>query len=215
MLGRALCGFYLIAIATPPQPGLDVSGTVGTGSYQGGGCDTPKTSYRETTFAARVRYRDPETGGTAAVEASMGAGTPTSGPGGPDRTWSVAARGGGHFAYGGFELGVAGVRLGQSLDGGQRSTALPSGVVWLGIPEVHAFGSFAADRIAVGTPDLTVGLGHSSRYLDLHAGVGLQGYSLDAELRLFKHVAPMLSFRSRTPDEWNFAAGVAFHFDEL
>ena len=215
MVRRALCGFYVIAIAAPPQPGLEVGGMAGIGAYQGGGCDTPKTAYRETTFAANVRYRDPETGATGALDASVATGSPTSGPGGPDRAWTVAARGGGHFAYGGFELGLAGVRTGRAFGGTGNATAAPSALVWLGVPEIHAFSSFAADRVAVGTPDFTVGLGHSSRYLDLHAGLGLQGWSLDTELRFFQHVAPVLSFRMRENDEWNLAAGAAFHFDKL
>ncbi|HEY6910771.1 MAG TPA: hypothetical protein VI356_15435 [Myxococcales bacterium] len=215
MLRRALCGFSVIAIAAPPQPGLEASGTVGTGSYQGGGCDTPKTAYRETTFAAKVRYRDAETGATGALDASVATGSPSSGSGGPDRAWTVAARGGGHFAYGGFELGLGGVRTGRALGGSGNSLVIPSGLLWLGVPEIHAFGTFAADRVAVGTPDFTVGLGHSSRYLDLHAGLGLQGWSLDTELRLFEHVAPMLSLRTRENDEWNLAVGAAFHFDKL
>lgn len=91
---------------------------------------------------------------------------------------------------------------------------LPSGLVWLGVPELHAVATLAADRVAVGVPDLTVGLGHTSRYLALQAGTGLQGYSADAELRIFDHVAPIISFRSRY-DGWNVAVGAAFHFDKL
>ncbi len=208
MLARALCGFFLIAVAAPPQPGLEVGANAGFGSYTSTGCDTPRIAYRETTYAANVRYRDPEGPVAAAVDVSIAAGRPTSGPGAPQRNYSVAFRGGGHWAYGGFELGLGAVKFDQG------AGVVPSGLVWLGLPEFHAFSSLAVGRIAVGMPDFTIGLGHSSRYLALRAGAGAQGFVADAELRLFKHVGPVISVRARDPD-WNVAFGAAFHFDQL
>ncbi|HEY5676803.1 MAG TPA: hypothetical protein VIR81_08460 [Myxococcales bacterium] len=93
-----------------------------------------------------------------------------------------------------------------------RASVVPSGLVWLGVPEFHALMTLAADRVATGFPDVTVGLGHSSRYLALQAGLGMQGYSADLELRVFKTVAPVVSLRVNHGD-WNVAVGAAFHFE--
>lgn len=208
---QALCGFILIGVAAPPQPGLEVGGNVGRGSYTSEGCETPRTVYRETTFAAKVRYRDPETGASVGVDGSLSSASPSSGAGPHQTALSVAARGGGHWAYGGFELGGAIVRFDRDGDD-LRASVVPSGLVWLGVPEFHALTTLAADRVATGFPDVTVGLGHSSRYLALQAGLGMQGYSADLELRVFKTVAPVVSLRVNHGD-WNVAVGAAFHFE--
>lgn len=201
-LRDACCGVFLLAIVAPPEPGLEIGVSGGGGQYRNIGCTSPDYLYREQTYAANVRYRT-DSGATIAANASESRGDPIDG--GPRRdAFTVASRVGWHFAYGGAEAGVAAYRREGKTD------AIPSGLAWIGLPEVHAFGTLLADRYAVNEGDLKVGLGTTGAWGALEVGVGTQGFSADLEVRPWKYVAPTLSVRANGHDNWNIAGGLTF-----
>jgi hypothetical protein len=70
-----------------------------------------------------------------------------------------------------------------------------------------------ANRYAVDQGDLTVGIGHSSRFLNASIGAGAQGIALDAEAKLTRYVSPTVSVRWQNDSIWNVAAGLTFRWD--
>jgi hypothetical protein len=216
----AVCGLWMIAFVVRPEPGLEVGGTVGGGRYKVVGCaETSPTYYSETSYAGNVRYRT-GSGLTVAADGSGSTGNVRSGPGGPREGFSFAGRLGWHFQYGGGEAGVGWLRRqstglggGVELPGPDKTTVYPSATLWLGLPEIHAFGTLMANRYAVDQGDLTVGIGHSSRFLNASIGAGAQGIALDAEAKLTRYVSPTVSVRWQNDSMWNVAAGLTFRWD--
>jgi hypothetical protein len=203
----AVYGLWVIAFVVPPEPGLEVAGSVGGGKYRVVGCaETAATYYNETSYAGSVRYRA-ESGISVAADASRSTGSVREGPDGPRDGYSVAGRVGWHARYGGGEAGVGAFNH----DG--KTQAMPSATLWLGLPEVHAFGTLMANRYAVDQGDFTVGIGHSGPWLNASVGAGVQGLVADAEAKIWRHVAPTVSVRLQDHNNWNVAAGLTFRWD--
>ena len=203
----AVYGLWVIAFVVPPEPGLEVAGSVGGGKYRVVGCaETAPTYYSETSYAGSVRYRA-ENGLTVAADGSRATESVRQGPDGPRDGYSVAGRVGWHARYGGGEAGVGAFHH----DG--KTQAMPSATLWLGLPEIHAFGTLLANRYAVNQGDFTVGIGHSGPWVNASLGAGVQGVVLDLEAKVARWVAPTVSVRVQDRDNWNVAAGLTFRWD--
>ena len=203
----AVCGMWMLAFVARPEPGLEVGGNAGGGRYKTYGCaESVPTYYGETSYAGNVRYRA-ESGVTVAVDASGSNSTVRSGPDLAHDGYAVAGRLGWHFQYGGGEAGIGWLRR----EG--KTEPLPSATLWLGLPGIHAFGTLMANRYAVNEGDLTVGLGHSSRWVNANLGVSAQGLALDLEGKLTRFISPTVSVRYQNDSVWNVAAGLTFRWD--
>src|SRR5262245_12039324 len=107
-LRDAACGMFLLAIIAPPEPGLEIGGSLGGGKYRDVSCAGPSYYYREQTYAANVRFRT-DIGATVAADVSQSIGAPAGD--GPQRdAFSISSRVGWHFLYGGFEGGIGALR---------------------------------------------------------------------------------------------------------
>src|SRR5262249_14162586 len=148
-----------------------------------------------------------ESGLTVSAEGSSSNGSVRDGPDGPRDGYMAAGRLGWHARYGGAEAG-AGVLHHEG-----KTQAMPSGTLWLGLPEIHAFGTVMANRYALNQGDFTLGIGHSGPWVNASAGVGIQGITLDAEAKVTRWVAPTISVRFQDRDNWNVAAGLTFRWD--
>jgi hypothetical protein len=206
-LRSVVCGVWVVAFVAPPEPGLEVGGSVGGGRYRVVGCaETAPTYYAETSYAGNARYRA-ESGITVAADASGSTGKVREGADGPRSGFAVAGRAGWHARYGGGEAGVGWLRHNGKTD------VLPSAALWLGLPEIHAFATLMANRYAVDQGDFTLGVGHSGRWMNASIGAGVQGVTLDAEAKLFRYVSPTVSVRWQNDSNWNVAAGLVFRWD--
>jgi hypothetical protein len=208
-LRSALCGLWLIAIAAPPEEGLEMGGSVGGGRYRVTGCgEQIPTYYTETSYAANVRYRN-DNGVTVAADASGSSSAVVQGPDAARQGFAVEGRVGWHGRYGGIEGGAG------SLQREHETRVIPSGVLWLGFKELHVFATLMANRYALDQGDFTMGVGHSSRWLAASAGVSLQGFTADLEARVLPVVSPTVSVRLQDHQNWNVAAGLTFRWDPI
>ena len=205
-LRDAACGMFLLAIIAPPEPGLEIGGSAGGGKFRDVSCAGPTYYYKEQTYAANVRYRGQD-GFTVAADGSKAVGKAANGEL-PDREgYSVSGRIGWHGAFGGVELGAG------ALNRNRQTDAIPSALAWVGLPEVHLFGTLMADRYAINQGDFKAGVGGQYKWFAGQVGVGVQGFAADFEFRALPWLAPTFSVRSNNNENWNMAGGLVVRWD--
>lgn len=199
-IGRAsgvICALTInLCAAAPPAPGGEVRGAAGYGSYSysSGGCGGPvyRNEAEDLKAHARATYRDPKQPWSVTLEGSVshsevkrvervdeGEGEPT-----PDalqigkRRWGYmgAARGGLHWAYGGFEAGPTVFARSVTDPGAAENDPqlLVSAMAWAGVPRyVYAWGSLFEGPGSASFVPISLGLGHSGERFRGTLGVGL------------------------------------------
>ncbi len=199
-IGRAsgvICALTInLCAAAPPKPGGEVRGAAGYGSYSysSGGCGGPvyRNEAEDLKAHARATYRDPKQPWSVTLEGSVshsevarvervddGEGEPT-----PDalqigkRRWGYtgAARGGLHWAYGGFEAGPTVFARSVTDPGAAENEPqlFVSAMAWAGVPRhVYAWGSLFEGPGASSFIPISLGLGRSGERFRGTLGVGL------------------------------------------
>src|SRR5262249_35455859 len=93
-LRNAVCGMWLLAIAAPPEPGMELGGSIGGGRYRVTGCgEQVPTYYSETSYSGNARYMA-DNGVTVAANASGSTSDVRQGPDPAREGWAAAGRAG-------------------------------------------------------------------------------------------------------------------------
>jgi hypothetical protein len=221
-----VCGILLGALSVgPPDEGVGVTLQGGGGSYQYKyqGCehvDPNRYGVNTVEAYAAVRLRDEHL--TATVEGMVepgkvvradcgGCGAPAPDLGRSVQAYMGAARLGGAWAYGGFELGLAG----GSFAPGENQTPFPSAVLpsvslWTGNPEA----AFVWTTLAAGSgpPGIFAGIGHHDAAFGISAGIGGDGlhdqgpiFTLTADWKVHPVFEPGVELRYHDGQNWTAA----------
>ena len=217
----------------PPDEGVNVTGQGGGGRYQYrySGCEhVDPHVYGANTAQAYGALNVRQDHFAISVEGTVQPGRvtrasceqPCNDPA-PDLGHDVqvsmgAARAGGQWAYGGFELGIAG---GSHAPGGTErpfpAGPLPSASLWAGVPDAaFAWATLAA---GAGPPGIFLGIGHRDEDFGVAAGIGgdfiqHEGPSLaiTGDWKVHPQLWPGIDVRYHDGQQWTAAVRLTLHF---